>query len=110
MIFFFQAEDGIRDHCVTGVQTCALPISAVDVPGIDTVALALSGKTFGPSTEAEAFLANQLDALRSEGAVGRHIISIADAYAAGVNAYYAARGIQVQRFTANDVIAAAALI
>src|SRR5438034_8095035 len=26
--FFFQAEDGIRDHCVTGVQTCALPISA----------------------------------------------------------------------------------
>src|SRR5438034_11703499 len=25
--FFFQAEDGIRDHCVTRVQTCALPIS-----------------------------------------------------------------------------------
>src|SRR5947207_15396300 len=24
--FFFQAEDGIRDHCVTGVETCALPI------------------------------------------------------------------------------------
>src|SRR5476649_67312 len=24
--FFFQAEDGIRDHCVSGVQTCALPI------------------------------------------------------------------------------------
>src|SRR5438132_26497 len=28
--FFFQAEDGIRDHCVTGVQTCALPISKLD--------------------------------------------------------------------------------
>src|SRR2546430_4120340 len=26
--FFFQAEDGIRDLTVTGVQTCALPISA----------------------------------------------------------------------------------
>src|SRR5215204_6652610 len=26
MFFFFQAEDGIRDLCVTGVQTCALPI------------------------------------------------------------------------------------
>src|SRR5256885_203069 len=26
-IFFFQAEDGIRDYKVTGVQTCALPIS-----------------------------------------------------------------------------------
>src|SRR5260221_5694820 len=28
MLFFFQAEDGIRDHCVTGVQTCALLISS----------------------------------------------------------------------------------
>src|SRR2546430_12196778 len=28
--FFFQAEDGIRDLTVTGVQTCALPISAHD--------------------------------------------------------------------------------
>src|SRR5205823_9542155 len=27
--FFFQAEDGIRDKLVTGVQTCALPISGV---------------------------------------------------------------------------------
>src|SRR5947207_6514472 len=27
--FFFQAEDGIRAHCVTGVQTCALPICRV---------------------------------------------------------------------------------
>src|SRR5438093_2208959 len=29
--FFFQAEDGIRDWSVTGVQTCALPISQVAV-------------------------------------------------------------------------------
>ena len=26
LFFFFQAEDGIRDRLVTGVQTCALPI------------------------------------------------------------------------------------
>ena len=26
VVFFFQAEDGIRDSPVTGVQTCALPI------------------------------------------------------------------------------------
>src|SRR5690606_40962277 len=38
-IFFFQAEDGIRDFHVTGVQTCALPIcttvgpAAVATPG-----------------------------------------------------------------------------
>src|SRR5256884_1347419 len=30
--FFFQAEDGIRDVAVTGVQTCALPISAQNAP------------------------------------------------------------------------------
>src|SRR5439155_2151990 len=29
--FFFQAEDGIRDGHVTGVQTCALPILAIRV-------------------------------------------------------------------------------
>src|SRR2546430_13130285 len=29
-MFFFQAEDGIRDLTVTGVQTCALPISRID--------------------------------------------------------------------------------
>src|SRR5699024_12166664 len=30
-LFFFQAEDGIRDRNVTGVQTCALPISIAPV-------------------------------------------------------------------------------
>src|SRR5258708_32076260 len=30
--FFFQAEDGIRDDLVTGVQTCALPISPFQRP------------------------------------------------------------------------------
>src|SRR5256886_6762788 len=33
--FFFQAEDGIRDLTVTGVQTCALPISAL--PGLAAI-------------------------------------------------------------------------
>src|SRR2546430_13632607 len=31
-MFFFQAEDGIRDLTVTGVQTCALPILAQGLP------------------------------------------------------------------------------
>src|SRR5690606_39545580 len=39
--FFFQAEDGIRDFHVTGVQTCALPISAP----INNHNVALSGGT-----------------------------------------------------------------
>src|SRR5258708_31196258 len=33
LIFFFQAEDGIRDDLVTGVQTCALPISCAAANG-----------------------------------------------------------------------------
>src|SRR5437868_10200336 len=33
--FFFQAEDGIRDRNVTGVQTCALPICERGQAGID---------------------------------------------------------------------------
>src|SRR5204862_5276496 len=32
LVFFFQAEDGIRDLYVTGVQTCALPISPRTCP------------------------------------------------------------------------------
>src|SRR2546430_13459678 len=36
MFFFFQAEDGIRDLTVTGVQTCALPISAHRGGAVDT--------------------------------------------------------------------------
>src|SRR5438105_13004209 len=37
LFFFFQAEDGIRDPLVTGVQTCALPISALGL-GLEVVA------------------------------------------------------------------------
>src|SRR3989441_11039840 len=46
--FFFQAEDGIRDKLVTGVQTCALPISARSAP-----APSPSLGTAEPSTERE---------------------------------------------------------
>src|SRR5205823_11454325 len=41
--FFFQAEDGIRDKLVTGVQTCALPIySAKDMPTFLPAGLAIA--------------------------------------------------------------------
>src|SRR2546430_5639555 len=36
-LFFFQAEDGIRDLTVTGVQTCALPILPVNMPPASTL-------------------------------------------------------------------------
>src|SRR5216683_5143045 len=37
--FFFQAEDGIRDLIVTGVQTCALPISECGQPDFRRIVL-----------------------------------------------------------------------
>src|SRR5688572_32424585 len=48
--FFFQAEDGIRDLTVTGVQTCALPISAIAVPTNRDSSLYRSSRTTHPST------------------------------------------------------------
>src|SRR5262249_59109885 len=45
--FFFQAEDGIRDWSVTGVQTCALPISVfligLIIPAISVTGVFLRG-------------------------------------------------------------------
>src|SRR5688500_20338386 len=43
MCFFFQAEDGIRDYKVTGVQTCARPIL--------TLKLSRAGVTIGTGTD-----------------------------------------------------------
>src|SRR3989449_3652021 len=68
--FFFQAEDGIRDVAVTGVQTCALPI----LPGVKGVgektALELL-KTFG---DLDAILANaeRISGKRAREAVQQH--------------------------------------
>src|SRR2546421_7859577 len=42
LFFFFQAEDGIRDLIVTGVQTCALPILTFPEP---VIAVAIEPKT-----------------------------------------------------------------
>jgi acyl-homoserine lactone acylase PvdQ len=85
-------------------------VSALDVPGLDPLALALSGKSFAPSAEAEAFLANQLDAVRAQGVLGRKVLALINAYAAGINGYYRSKGIPITPFTANDVVASAALI
>src|SRR5207245_6001827 len=51
VIFFFQAEDGIRDATVTGVQTCALPISEINRL-VDAVTLRKPCDTTGTATDA----------------------------------------------------------
>src|SRR3712207_8792930 len=45
VFFFFQAEDGIRDIGVTGVQTCALPISATSQRALQSHASQFLGYT-----------------------------------------------------------------
>ena len=54
--FFFQAEDGIRDGHVTGVQTCALPI--------------LGKMLLSEETECFAFIAGHESFAAAEGAIG----------------------------------------
>src|SRR5256885_4093792 len=49
LIFFFQAEDGIRDYKVTGVQTCALPISATCRPSRSRATPSTGAATCSPA-------------------------------------------------------------
>src|SRR5258708_34307189 len=48
VFFFFQAEDGIRDDLVTGVQTCALPILKITEPA--TIRMLWPEIVIGPSS------------------------------------------------------------
>ena len=52
--FFFQAEDGIRDHCVTGVQTCALPICLGGGSANATFTLNMLNEIFNLNLQTEA--------------------------------------------------------
>src|SRR5690606_39303225 len=74
VFFFFQAEDGIRDFHVTGVQTCALPISAAWSPVAPRRARARRAspgterRTWGNLTERTgAYAAGRIDAMPSCG-------------------------------------------
>src|SRR5947209_11406846 len=51
-MFFFQAEDGIRDIGVTGVQTCALPIWSIDACSGSAWVLARAGVRNSPDRSA----------------------------------------------------------
>src|SRR5438270_3947867 len=57
VFFFFQAEDGIRDLTVTGVQTCALPISIASL-GLSAFGTIEKGKA---TQAADEFKASQAE-------------------------------------------------
>src|SRR5699024_11848173 len=66
-MFFFQAEDGIRDRNVTGVQTCALPIYLANSTFADFMSREWNGPlTFNGITRRAPCSFNKLAALRSE--------------------------------------------
>src|SRR5438552_11621802 len=53
--FFFQAEDGIRDDLVTGVQTCALPIWRMNTAGSQNITVRSQGcDTLSPRSQKRA--------------------------------------------------------
>src|SRR5438093_9416367 len=77
LFFFFQAEDGIRDWSVTGVQTCALPISAAP-------RVAIAG-TSGKST-----IVGMLGWLLREGGVKATVLGGADFVGEGTGGCFVA--------------------
>src|SRR5260221_5646700 len=54
VLFFFQAEDGIRDYCVAGVQTCALTIFAA-VSGSSPATVVAIGSIILPAMVRQGF-------------------------------------------------------
>src|SRR2546428_5021099 len=60
VVFFFQAEDGIRDLIVTGVQTCALPICTRSIMMKGTSS-ALGPMTSAPTTSFETTIGTTVD-------------------------------------------------
>src|SRR5699024_12134751 len=71
--FFFQAEDGIRDRNVTGVQTCALPISRFGAAGMNVNRLACD---IGHDSGGHLGLAAILHADEQDTGCGRHSASL----------------------------------
>jgi acyl-homoserine lactone acylase PvdQ len=95
------AEDrGLLLNLIRGPARAA----AIDAPGLDPIALALSGRSFTASRQTESFLARQVKGLKPS------YLLLLRAYVAGINAYFRKVGLPVAPYTPNDVVAAAALI
>src|SRR5437762_10278515 len=77
--FFFQAEDGIRDTSVTGVQTCALPISREGIALVATLIAPEQIVVHGVKAGIPEYAVRKSEAVR-----GRHLESFHMALRAGV--------------------------
>jgi hypothetical protein len=86
-------------------------VAVADVPNIDAFSLVTSLQSFTPSAEAENLVTQEAELLLTTyGAKGQQILDDAQAYADGINAYWAANNMNNPPATVNDVIAVTAFI
>ena len=86
-------------------------VAVADVPNVDAFSLVTSIKSFTPSAATEALVTAQVQLLiKTYGSEGKQIVADAQAYADGVNAYWAAHNSSQAPFTVNDVVAVTAFI
>ena len=85
-------------------------LSALDAPGFNAFAVALTGRTFVPSADTERFIASQVDLLRKAGPDGRQALVDATAFVGGINDYYKAKGLPIAAWTPSDIAAVATVL
>jgi acyl-homoserine lactone acylase PvdQ len=85
-------------------------LACLDAPGFNAFAVALSGKQFRPSPQAEAFVAKQVSWLTSAGSKGKAELADIDAYIAGINAQRKAASLPIAPWTRVDVVATTCLL
>ena len=85
-------------------------LACLDAPGFNAFSVALSGKQFKPSQQAEDFVAKQISWLTSAGAKGKAELADIDAYLAGINAQRKAASLPFAPWTRVDVIATTCLL
>ncbi len=86
-------------------------VAVADVPNIDAFGLIGDLASFEPSPETEALVTRQVELIKETyGTKGRQIITDAQAYADGINAYWRATGNTARPATVNDVVAVTAFI
>ena len=85
-------------------------LSAIDAPGFNAFAVALTGRRFEPSAQTESFIAKQFDLVRGQGAEGRQALADIEAFLVGLNAYNKKAGLPIAPWTRNDVLAVSTVI
>src|SRR5699024_10829419 len=98
--FFFQAEDGIRDRNVTGVQTCALPISRRPVPELSHRCRGANGRHRHPSAGRLNMTTANIVPVSELGAV--HFIGIGGSGMSGMARIMVVNGVTVSGSDAKE--------